>query len=961
MLMKKTSLTLLSCIVIFSLFIVPISASTSTDVLIVESIWNDVPSAYVDTFIKALNDMSLPFTTLSPLSVTPDILSDYDLVIIPALGPFIPANDLAIWDQVEFAEMVEDYVENGGALLYCPDHAEYWGYEVRDPPIFGITWVPPHHNGVNFKVTDDNHPILQGPYISLSQGQELYVHEGDTITLPVGTHSIGDWIDTTTGTTLTSGIDTYNYGKGRSVIVSTTLGWLTTGIASGTGVDGNTWKLFTQNMIHWLTSPENTYGGVLDDYAQDVIVENGEYIVTGLTHSFNNLGGGDVFLQKFTDGAVPQWDPINLYGGSSYDRGYCVQSTSDGYIIAGRTQSFGKGDQAYLVKAYKNGTQQWAEPYGDSSYDCAKSVTLSYDEHGVHNGYTIAAETYSTINVIQTNLTGGIEWEVPFDRESGIESCESIIHTSDGYSVIAGKTNSVGQGSYDILLLKYDSSGNIIWEDGILWGQSGLDNAREVIETSDGGYLVAGETNSYGNGLQILLMKFTSDGIEDWSQPILWGGPGTEEGHSVIEVSDGYIVTGFTNSYGQGGYDVCVIKYSKTGELLWEEIHGSAGDDYAKSIQELSSRKYIIAGYTNSYGQGGYDLYLLTVEDTELQGSVNAAFEYTPIEPLEGEVIRFTDLSSSDSNVIVSWTWDFGGVDTSLEQNPSFTFMESGEWSVSLTVVDQNGNTDTVTTIITIIANVPYYSEMVVYAEESVYFKQGSKVNSGSVAVNLRDSSTEALVGINVEFVEGTKLIADSIKTKKGSSLWDVEYNDIVLGENSVINGVITTPATLPVSDYPDFPTITPGTTDVTVLRGDYAEIYPGQYNEIQVKKNGVLVLHEGLYEVNRFNIGEQTEILCLGPTEIRVNTRMNIDKGSYFGPHTSSTTASASNLHFYVAGVDTSIKACKIGLSTIFYGNVYAPNGTVYIRQNAVATGAFFGKHAIIGYYVEINLENGF
>ncbi len=151
---------------------------------------------------------------------------------------------------------------------------------------------------------------------------------------------------------------------------------------------------------------------------------------------------------------------------------------------------------------------------------------------------------------------------------SSDDGAYSIIQNSDGGYVIAGRTRSFGAGYSDIYVVKLDSSGNVQWTKTI--GGSSDDKAYSIIQSSDGGYVVAGRTRSFGAGWDIYVVKLDSSGNVQWTKTI--GGSSDDKAYSIIQSSDGgYVVAGWTRSFGAGGRDFYVVKMDANGNVCFSK------------------------------------------------------------------------------------------------------------------------------------------------------------------------------------------------------------------------------------------------------------------------------------------------------------------------------------------------------------------------------------------------------
>ena len=149
----------------------------------------------------------------------------------------------------------------------------------------------------------------------------------------------------------------------------------------------------------------------------------------------------------------------------------------------------------------------------------------------------------------------------------------------------------------------------------ITYGGSDWDEALLIQETDDGGYIVAGYTYSFGAGNEdIWVLKLDEDGNVEWQKT--YGGSDEDWAHSIQQTSDGgYIVAGYTYSFGAGEGDFWVLKLDENGNVEWQKTYGGSDYDRAKSIQQTDDGGYIVAGSTYSFGAGYYDFWVLKLDE----------------------------------------------------------------------------------------------------------------------------------------------------------------------------------------------------------------------------------------------------------------------------------------------------------------------------------------------------------
>ena len=411
-----------------------------------------------------------------------------------------------------------------------------------------------------------------------------------------------------------------------------------------------------QNRIEW----ETNYGGTSQDQANAVRqTSDGGFVAAGKSTSSDgdlsgNNGGEDIWIIKTdADGAL-QWQ--HNYGGSDDDRAEDIIQTLDGgYVVAGYSRS-SDGDvggnngswDMWILKLDAAGDLEWERNYGGSNNDLAYSIRQTLD-----SGFVIAGSSMSNNGdvganfgnadywVVKTDAAGNIQWEENYGGTSS-DVAFSMTLTSDGGYALAGQTQSANgdvganNGAYDYWVLKLDASGAILWSHN--FGGSNSDLAKEIVETADGGLMVAGTSFSAdgdvgsNNGISdFWLLKLDAAGGQQWSR--VFGGLSYDEAESICQSADGgYVVVGLSRSSvgGGGGTNIdnfWVVRTDVSGNLLWQRQYGGIGIEQAFSVLQASDGGFVIGGLsefpTGDVGgnQGGWDMWLVKL--ASLPGSIS--------------------------------------------------------------------------------------------------------------------------------------------------------------------------------------------------------------------------------------------------------------------------------------------------------------------------------------------------
>jgi hypothetical protein len=342
------------------------------------------------------------------------------------------------------------------------------------------------------------------------------------------------------------------------------------------------------------------------------------------------------------------------YGGGNDDWGSSVQQTSDGGFIAGGWTSFygSARGKVYLFKTNATGDTLWSHTYGRGINDYGNSIQQTSD-----GGYIVAGSTYYSpttaydVYLVKTNSSGDTLWTRTYGGRSD-DYGYSVQQTSDGGYIVAGTTYSFGAGGYDIYLIKTDASGDTLWTR--TYGGANDDEGYSVQQTLDSGYIVAGYTISFGAGsADVYFIKTDASGDTLWTRT--YGGTKWDEGLSAQQTSDGgYITTGWTFSFDDTLGNVYLIKTDAAGDTLWTRTYGGTGLDHGYSVQQTSDGGYIVAGGTYSYGAGNNDVYLIK---TDASGDTLWTRTYGGTEHDESYSVRQT---SDRGYILAGLTYSFG-------------------------------------------------------------------------------------------------------------------------------------------------------------------------------------------------------------------------------------------------------------------------------------------------------------
>jgi len=292
-----------------------------------------------------------------------------------------------------------------------------------------------------------------------------------------------------------------------------------------------------------------------------------------------------------------------VVGGPELDRGVFVSPTRDGgYIVAGVTKNTAAGDEdVYLVKFDSAGDTIWTRTYGGEEQDNGWSV------HEIDSGYAVAGYTKSfgaggfDFYLVVTDAVGELRWSKTYGGEAD-DRCWGLLPTPDGGYALVGETFSSGAGAEDFLLVKTDAAGKEEWSR--TYGGEAGDRAFSIAATDDGGFLLVGQTYSKGAGERdAWVIKTDASGNEEWSK--VFGGAQRDVAHSVARMNDGqFLITGYTASFAETGYDPWIIKIDAQGNVPWTRVLPIGGVSRAITGVQGTGGLCFFVGFTHNPEDG---------------------------------------------------------------------------------------------------------------------------------------------------------------------------------------------------------------------------------------------------------------------------------------------------------------------------------------------------------------------
>ena len=294
-----------------------------------------------------------------------------------------------------------------------------------------------------------------------------------------------------------------------------------------------------------------------------------------------------------------------MLGGKKQDRGVAISRAKDGnLLVLGSGKSFKKsnGRDLYIAKLSLEGKLLWQKSFGGDRDEFAGGIAGTNDGGVLAVGSTesFSKKGYKDIYIVRLDKDGN---EISIKTIGGKlnDEANALTRTADGNFVVVGSREVHHSGDADFFIMKLNQDGKRIWAKTL--GQKENDVLLAVTPTPNGGIVTTGKTRSYNSEqTDLAVMNFNKNGKLIWFK--IYGFKYYDEGTAISMTKDGgYVVAGKTNSMGKGDFDAYILALSSKGELRWSKLYGKENRDIAHGITRTSDGKVIIVGESDSYSR----------------------------------------------------------------------------------------------------------------------------------------------------------------------------------------------------------------------------------------------------------------------------------------------------------------------------------------------------------------------
>ncbi len=356
---------------------------------------------------------------------------------------------------------------------------------------------------------------------------------------------------------------------------------------------------------------EKTFGGIGDDRAfYATATTDGGVLIVGSTRSIIANQTVAWVLNVDSEG--------NMLWNNTYQCGYgsefrYIINLADGFLLVGNQFNTDVDPNGYVVKIDFEGNMLWSLTLGGE-----ETVERLFSAAKGQDGFLLAGLVQTADNdgssqvwLMKIDENGKVAWNKTYGWTMD-DAARAVAATDDNAFVVAGYTNSMGHGNYDFLALKVDNNGNFLWNQ--TYGGAESDKAYAITPTTNG-FVIAGDTRSQGAGeSDALIIKIDSQGNKLWEKTVGGNGFDVPTYINTLKNGEGYVVGGTTFSYGNGYRDYWIFKLDQSGYLTQSCTIGRSMYEESYAAVQVSEDNFVMAGWTNSIGQGAYDFYVLKVK-----------------------------------------------------------------------------------------------------------------------------------------------------------------------------------------------------------------------------------------------------------------------------------------------------------------------------------------------------------
>lgn len=355
-----------------------------------------------------------------------------------------------------------------------------------------------------------------------------------------------------------------------------------------------------------------TCNSAVINFTPSILLDPNTVYVVKINAGIKDLAGNPTladFSWFFTSGQAVAW--ARTFQSGSSVMGNVIETADNGYLMAGFRNS-GNSYSYWSMKTDYVGNREWERSANDFR---ASSLVQDFD-----GGFVVAGTTYKYFDkfysevdalIMKLDVDGFPIWQKQYNDTVGATTrLYSVVPVSTGGYIAVGWWR-YGFTQYEAWVLRIDDSGDVLWQKSY----NPRSGAADILETSDGGYVFTGSViESIGNSSDLWVVKLDSDGVILWQKS--FGRTDLDESGAAIEkTSDGgYIVAGNTSPYGLGRSDFWILKLNSLGVVEWQYRYGGGGEDFAAAIRQTADDGYIVAGQTDSFGAGSNDVWLLKLD-----------------------------------------------------------------------------------------------------------------------------------------------------------------------------------------------------------------------------------------------------------------------------------------------------------------------------------------------------------